>query len=349
MDVNMQLAGIKNDTVLSKDRAMVNVENIMDSIQVFFYSVVFVLGVLGNGLVIWITGFKMSKTVNSIWFLNLAVADFLFAITRCVPLVKNAFFDYWPFGEFLCRSNSFMKYLNMFSSVFLLAFISLDRCAFVVQPVWSKNNRQPRLAWIVSGISWISAVVASLPFFIFRGLVLDSKNRTKCSVTLSIDLYKDKETNKQAIYLHRFILGFLIPFLVILTCYLIIALKLKLNLRSRARSRKPFRVILAIVITFFLCWMPYHIFLLLKLTGFKGLGMTIGVPLASSFAYLNSCLNPVLYFFMGLNFKKKLNQSLLAIFKRSMWDDLAMSGLSGRRKAETSTNNHLEDWTVTGS
>ncbi|XP_069496946.1 chemerin-like receptor 1 [Ambystoma mexicanum] len=347
MESNLTLAPIKNNIIMAKEQYLTKVENAMDSLQVFFYSVIFVLGILGNGLVIWITGFKMAKTVNSIWFLNLAVADFLFSATRCVPLVKNAFFVYWPFGEFLCRANSFLKYLNMFSSIFLLAAISLDRCMFVILPVWSKNNRQPRLAWVVSAISWGCAVVASIPFYIFRGLALDSENRTKCSVTLSIELSKDKEYNKQAIYFHRFITGFLIPFLVILTCYLIIALKLKQ--RSLGKSRKPFHVILAIVITFFICWTPYHVFLLLKLWGIKGLAMSIGSPLSSSLAYLNSCINPVLYFFMGLNFKMKLNQSLLSVFKRSLLDDLAMSGYSTRRRGETSTNNHLDEWTVTGS
>lgn len=43
-----------------------------------------VLGVFGNGMVIWVTRFKMKKTVYTVWFLNFAVANFLF--TASMPL-----------------------------------------------------------------------------------------------------------------------------------------------------------------------------------------------------------------------------------------------------------------------
>ncbi|XP_029433117.1 chemokine-like receptor 1 [Rhinatrema bivittatum] len=344
MDSNITL--MINSMKKSKEEGTIDIEKIMDYTQVFFYSVVFVLGVLGNGLVIWITGFRIRKTVNCIWFLNLAIADFLFSFTRSIPLVKNAFFSYWPFGDFLCKANSFIKYFNMFGSIFLLVFISLDRCTSVVLPVWSKNHRKPRLAWVLGAFSWVLAVMASLPFYIFRGVALDSKNKTKCSITLSIELSQDKELNKQAIFLYRFIFGFLIPFLIILTCYIIIAIKLKQ--KNIVKSKKPFKVILAIILTFFLCWTPYHIFLLLKLMNVKGLAMTIGSPLSSSLAYLNSCVNPFLYFFMGLDFQKKVKQSIYAVFVRSLLDETAYSEQSHRRRRDTSID-RLAEMTVTAS
>ncbi|XP_030068941.1 chemokine-like receptor 1 [Microcaecilia unicolor] len=344
MDSNLTL--IINGGKGSKEEGTADIEKIMDYSQVFFYSVVFVLGVLGNGLVIWITGFKMQKTVNSIWFLNLALADFLFSLTRCIPLIKNGFFSYWPFGDFLCKTNSFLKYLNMFGSVFLLAFISLDRCTSVVLPVWSKNHRKPRLAWMISAFSWLLAVVASFPFCIFRSVILDSKNKTKCSLTLSIELSKNKEFNKQVLFFHRFISGFLIPFLIILSCYIIIAIKLKQ--KNIVKSKKPFKVILAIILTFFLCWTPYHIFLLLKLMNVKGLVMTIGSPLSSSLAYLNSCINPFLYFFMGLDFQKKVKQSIFSVFVRSLLDETVFSEQTKQRMRDTSID-RLAEMTITAS
>nr|XP_033819362.1 chemokine-like receptor 1 [Geotrypetes seraphini] len=340
MDSNLTL--IFNGGKESKEEGTIDIDKIMDYIQVFFYSVVFVFGVLGNGVVIWITGFKMHKTVNSIWFLNLAIADFLFSLTRCIPLIKNAFFSYWPFGNFICKTNSFLKYVNMFGSIFLLAFISLDRCTSVALPVWSKNHRKPRLAWIVSAFSWLLTVVASLPFFIFRSVTQGSKNITKCSLTLSIENSQDKKV----IFFHRFISGFLIPFLIILTCYIIITIKLKQ--KNIVKSKKPFKVILTIILTFFLCWTPYHIFLLLKLMNVKGLVMDIGSPLSSSLAYLNSCVNPFLYFFMGLDFQKKVKQSIFSVFMRSLLEDTAYSEHSKRRMRDTSVDK-LAEMTITVS
>ncbi len=39
------------------------------------------MGLIGNGLAIFLTGCRMKKTVNSIWFLNLAIADFIFLLS----------------------------------------------------------------------------------------------------------------------------------------------------------------------------------------------------------------------------------------------------------------------------
>jgi len=56
------------------------------------FIVIFILGIPGNMLVIWVAGLKMKRSVIIIWFLNLAVADFqvvlVFAILHCslVPL-----------------------------------------------------------------------------------------------------------------------------------------------------------------------------------------------------------------------------------------------------------------------
>ena len=56
------------------------------------FILVFIIGIPGNGLVIWVAGLKMKRSVIIIWFLNLAVADFqvllVFAILHCslVPL-----------------------------------------------------------------------------------------------------------------------------------------------------------------------------------------------------------------------------------------------------------------------
>lgn len=301
--------------------------SVVDLVKVISNAVILGGGSLGNGLVIWLTARQAARSVNCVWFLNLAVADFLFSVSRAVPLARHALYHgHWPFSTFLCRANSFAKYLNMFCSVFLLAAISLDRLAAVAFPVWSKNRRGPRLAWAAAAAAWGAATVASLPFYLYRSLA-----GSKCSMTA-------KGATKVILYLLRLLCGFLAPFAIIASCYGALAVVLRRR-QVNLHSRKPLKVMVAIVVTFFLCWAPYHLFLLLKLANVKGRAMAVGLPLTSTLAYLNSCANPVLYFFMGLDFRRVLGRTTLTrAFRRALLDDMASSARAhGRKQGATSS------------
>ncbi|XP_048357793.1 chemerin-like receptor 1 [Sphaerodactylus townsendi] len=336
MEANLSALWPTPASSLMSPKAKGDISKVIDMVQVVFYSMVFLIGSLGNGVVIAITARQASHNVNCVFFLNLALADFLFSVSRIVPLMKNAFYGGdWPFGSFLCKANSFTKYLNMFCSVFLLAAISLDRMASVAYPVWSRNNRGPRLAWMAAFGAWLVATAASLPFYFYRTVVFDSKrNETKCSLTLG-----DGESVKLILYLLRLVCGFLAPFVIIVACYGVIAMTLRQR-QVTIRSKKPFKVILVIVITFFLCWAPYHLFLLLKLKGYKGQAVSIGLPLTSCLAYFNSCANPILYFFMGLDFRREINRfNLTRALRRALLEGTVYSlgELSGRKKETPSS------------
>lgn len=320
MAANLTSLWSNGSSLSPSSKAKTNMSSTIDMIQVFLYAVIFLIGSVGNGVVIWITARQVTRMVNCVWFFNLAMADFLFSVCRIVPLIKNAFYEEWPFGSFLCRATSFIKYLNMFGSVFLLAAISMDRAVSVAYPVWSKNNRGPRLAWLAAIGAWVVAATTSLPFYLYRSVVIEKGNKTKCSLTLG-----DGEMVKLTLYLLRLVCGFLAPFAIIVLCYGVIAVVLRRR-RATIRSKKPFKVILTIVIVFFLCWAPYHLFLLLKLAKVKSEVISVVLPLASCLAYLNSCVNPILYFFMGLDFRKELRRfSLAGAFKRTLLEDTVHS------------------------
>ncbi|XP_053122623.1 N-formyl peptide receptor 2-like [Hemicordylus capensis] len=343
MEANLTSLRSTEASLLSSSKGKADVDSVMDMVQVFFYSVIFLLGSLGNGVVIWITARQTTSKVNCVWFFNLALADFLFSVSRILPLLKNAFYDEWPFGYFLCQTTGFIKYLNMFGSVFLLAVISLDRVTSVSYPVWAKNRRGPRLAWLAAIGAWFVAITTSLPFYFCRVLIVKN-NKTKC--TLSMD---GRGSTMLTLYLLRLVCGFLVPFAIIVVCYGIIAVTLRRR-QTIFRSKKPFKVILAIVVTFFICWAPYHLFLLLKLTGVKSKVISVGSPLTSCLAYLNSCVNPILYFFMGLDFRKKLGRfSLAAAFRKTLLEDSAYSlrRPTKHKKEAASSMDDLNHSTVT--
>uniref|UniRef100_A0A8C6ZBK0 G protein-coupled receptor 1 n=1 Tax=Nothoprocta perdicaria TaxID=30464 RepID=A0A8C6ZBK0_NOTPE len=154
--------------------------SIAHMISLSFYSVAFLLGVPGNAIVIWFMGFKWDKSVSTLWFLNLAIADFIFVLFLPLYITYVAMGFHWPFGKWLCKMNSFIALLNMFASVFFLTFISLDRYIRLVHPVFSYKYRTVRNTLILSGIIWISAAIIGGPALYFRDTTTILNNITLC-------------------------------------------------------------------------------------------------------------------------------------------------------------------------
>ncbi|KAM9039847.1 N-formyl peptide receptor 2-like [Sarcophilus harrisii] len=300
----------------------------------------FVLGVAGNGLVLWVAGFRMSRTVTTVLFLNLAAADFAF--TAFLPFVISSTIlqPHWPFGWFLCKLLSFLAVLNMFASVFLLTLVALDRCVSVLWPIWARNHRKPRLAALAAAGVWIFAFAFSLPTFIFR--TTDTEDEiTFCYFEFrnldeagEDEEYVDfwAENRHWSLVLTRFSLGFLIPLLIISVCYGLITAKLWSGMR-RVRSSRPFRILTAVVVAFFLCWLPHHVLGMVEASVYAHPQLAQVLPylspFSSSLAFVNSCLNPLLYVFIGRDFREKLFRSLPAALERALSEESAATGATG--------------------
>ncbi len=53
----------------------------------------------------------------------------------------------------------------------------------------------------------------------------------------------------------------------------------------------------------------------------KSHAIKVGLPIAKGFAYFNSCVNPVLYFCMGLDVKRRFRQSMSGIYRRALMEE----------------------------
>lgn len=274
---------------------------------------IFLLGFCGNALVIWIAGFKMNKTVNTIWYLSLAISDFMFC--AFIPItVAHTVSENWIFGLFLCKLIPSLMFLNMFSSIFLLVIISVDRCVSVIFPVWAQNQRTVKKASVVVVMAWFLAITLSVPSMLSRDLS-HPPGRTIC-----FNNYTGQHSHK-TVALSRFLAGFVVPFFIISVCYAVIILKLRTN--RMAKNTKPFKVMTALIAAFFICWLPYHVFILLELNihHHDHNIVLIGLRLGTSMAAANSFLNPVLYVFMGNDFRRKFKNSLLSKMENAMGDE----------------------------
>lgn len=298
--------------------------------------ITFVLGILGNGLVIWVAGFRMARSVTTICYLNLALADFSFTATLPFLIVSMAMKERWPFGWFLCKVIHIVVDINLFGSVFLIAFIALDRCICVLHPVWAQNHRTVSLATKLIIGPWIFALVLTLPVFIFLTTVNDGRGNIYCTFNFARWGNSIEQRLKVAITMLtirgiiRFIIGFSMPMSIVAICYGLIAAKIRK--KGMIKSSRPLRVLTAVVASFFLCWFPFQMVALLstvwlKQILFEGKYKILDVLTnpTSSLAFFNSCLNPILYVFMGQDFRERLIHSLPASLERALTEDLSQT------------------------
>ncbi|XP_018426050.1 PREDICTED: chemokine-like receptor 1 [Nanorana parkeri] len=310
----------------------------LDTVHIFstvIYSVAFLLGTIGNGLVIFFTTFKMKRTVNIVWFLNLASADFIF--TFCLPLsiAYTALNFHWPFGKFMCKLNSTILFINLYASVFLLTAISIDRCTSVMFPVWCQNHRTTRGASLVALVVWIVAFIFSVPHFIIRDTNL-GEDFVSCYNNFHEDENVAASIHKSMVIL-RTIFTFIIPFSLIVLCYGIIVFRIRKNRMNT--TGKPFKIILAVIVLFFICWFPYHLFSLLDLSAghddndhLRGV-IDAAMPFVTSLAFINSCINPVLYVFMGRDFKTKFFRSLHSALEKAFMEETVQTSFRSKTKS----------------
>ncbi|XP_004541754.3 chemerin-like receptor 1 [Maylandia zebra] len=282
---------------------------------IIMYCLIFIVGTLGNALVIYVTGFKMKKTVNSIWFLNLAIADFLFTAFLIFSVISLSQSHQWPFGQFVCKLNNFVSLVNMFASIFTLTAISLDRCLSIWVVVWAHNKRTVCKARLICAGIWVTAAICSTPYATFR-TVLGDNGTYYCGYSMTHE-------QKWSLHIFRFLMGFVIPFLVIVISY--VAIGIRAMRMQRTRRRRSRRIIFSIIFAFFICWLPFHIFNFIELKAVNNPDLRnivrIMGPLTVSLAFLNSCLNPILYVFMCEEFTKKLRQSICFVLESALAED----------------------------
>ncbi|KAI4894751.1 hypothetical protein NFI96_033823, partial [Prochilodus magdalenae] len=288
-----------------------------DAICIFFAVanlMISILGVAGNGLVIWIAGFKLKKSVITTWYLSLAVSDFVlcsFLPIGVIDMLKKE----WVFEYIVCRFWSFLMLLNMYSSIFLLVIISVDRCVLVVFPVWSQNHRTIKRAAVIVVLAWVLSAVLSVQSVVIHGAEYNPQNQTTFCFHSHIN-----DQNHFAELVCELIFGFLIPFLIIIICYVAIVQKLKSN--KIPKFKKPFKIMTVLIATFLICWLPYHTVALMdldyeKYQSFLPSAYVLVIILSSA----NSALNPYLYAFMGRGFRNQC-YALLSKIESAVEEDI---------------------------
>lgn len=106
------------------------------------------------------------------------------------------------------------------------------------------------------------------------------------------------------------------------------------NQTSQGLLSQSFTKMVAFVIAaFVLCWAPYHIICIIEVSAqyWNNLHLVeVGLPLATTIAFLNPVLNPILYAFSCPHFCVRIRQSLGAVFDGLVEEGLMIPGKSIR-------------------
>uniref|UniRef100_A0A671T1N7 C-X-C chemokine receptor type 3 n=1 Tax=Sinocyclocheilus anshuiensis TaxID=1608454 RepID=A0A671T1N7_9TELE len=274
------------------------------------YSLALVVGLVGNGLVLVVLWKKrMSLNVTDIFILHLCLADILLLLTLpfwAVEAVKG-----WIFDTALCKLTGALFKINFYCGIFMLSCISLDRYLSIVHAVQMYSRKKPMLTHCCCVMIWLFCLLLSIPDWKFLVATEDSRRQDK---TQCVPDYPSGSWNSLLYH----ILGFILPALIMLFCYSCILLRLWRGSQCMQKKR-AIRVIIALVLAFFIHWTPYNITLIVdtiqtnwtlntsnQTSCESATALDVALTATSTLGYLHCCINPVLYAFVGVKFRRHL-------------------------------------------
>ncbi|XP_047451010.1 P2Y purinoceptor 3-like [Mugil cephalus] len=271
------------------------------------YSLVFLLGLGLNSALLWrVLGRTRRRSSTVVYMTNLAVADLLYVLSLPLLIVADAMGGMWPFGNILCKTVRFFFFVNLHCSMLFLTCVSVHRFLGVCYPIAAVRLRTKRRAVFASGLVWTLANAEILPTLLFAhtGVI---NNMTVC--------FEMTNPGQFQVYfpygLFLAIAGFLVPFIIVVTCYcsMIKALYCRaadriFNAETVRVRKKSLHTLLIVCLVFVVCFLPYHIARLVYLfvrvympgnCNFLNVAM-ISFKVWKPVVSFNCCANPLLYF-----------------------------------------------------
>ncbi|XP_034260056.1 chemokine XC receptor 1-like [Pantherophis guttatus] len=239
------------------------------------YFLIFFFSLLGNSLVLWIVmKYENLKSLTNLFILNLCITDLTFSCTLPFWIVYHYYG--WIFGDFLCKAVSAIFSISYYGGIIFLTIMTILRYLAVVDPLSTMRTQNKKCSILVSMAIWSSSIMVAVPEIIFIEVIIDNHGKQH-------------------------------------SCYIGM---LKILLRSRSqRKYRTVRLIFAIVVVFFLSWAPYNVFNFVYVLSIQHVIKTecqtrnhifFAFDISRKIAYCHCCINPILYVFVGVKFRRHL-------------------------------------------
>ncbi|KFM79479.1 Neuropeptides capa receptor, partial [Stegodyphus mimosarum] len=240
----------------------------------------------------------------------------------------------------MCWLRGVVPEATAYASILTIVTFSTERYIAICHPIRQQTKSKLSRAIRNIGIIWVFSGASALPYAVFTRV-----NYVKTKGGLIIEEsawcgfpFNDPDRSWETLMLCSTFLFFVAPISLITALYVRIALALhqSRNLhrstsesaqcraereRSKARSRRMVvRMLVAVVIAFFVCWAPFHAqrLLFLYVSLYSTWTDTLRLinqnlfTLAGCFYYFNSTINPILYSVMSNRFRVAFREKLCA-------------------------------------
>ncbi|ELU16809.1 hypothetical protein CAPTEDRAFT_225192 [Capitella teleta] len=294
----------------------------MVAVLTLAYLVVFVLAVVNNCLVVSaIVRNLQLRTITNYFLANLAVADILVSfIVLPITLLSNLFSE-WLFGPFLCKITGYLQAVTVGASVNTLATVAVERYLAIFYP--HANIIRPNTAAILIAIIWLVPVCIQVPWAVFYRLEQFPVPDTEHIHRICYAKFPSKQIEKGFFVGGVFLTCYIAPLCVIIIFYSLIGVRvwrrtvsgIKGSKAERNINRAKIRVVrmlivVAVVFAFF--WMPLyatriHVMFAPKMEEEQlSLVKNTIVPIAQWLGAATSCVNPFIYCYFSLQFRKSI-------------------------------------------
>nr|XP_055063244.1 neuropeptide FF receptor 1 like 1 [Misgurnus anguillicaudatus] len=315
------------------------------------YLMVLLLCIVGNGLVcLVVLRNRKMRTVTNLFILNLAISDLLVGVF-CVPTTLiDSLISGWPFNQLTCKMSNLVQGMSVSASVFTLVAIAVDRFTGIVYPF--HHRLRPVSAFFAIIFIWLLAFAIIFPSAVrstvkpLDGICMLQDNQIYPVFVCFEDW--PKEEMRRVYTTVIFIYVYLAPLGLLSIMYGCIATKLSKNLRkNRSRSRKRIKVIKMLIIVtvlFMVSWLP--LWTLMLLTDYQDLDRSqidflssYLFPAAHWLAFFNSGINPIIYGFFNVNFRRGFQSAVACASCNSLVPEMRRAYFAFLRPNKVSAGN----------
>ncbi|XP_069618238.1 gonadotropin-releasing hormone II receptor-like [Ranitomeya imitator] len=294
--------------------------------RVIITFVIFTLSASCNLATLWAAA-KTSRKKRShvrILILNLTTADLLVTfIVMPLDAIWNITVQ-WQAGDIACRILMFLKLLSMYSCAFVTVVISVDRQSAILNPLAINDAKKKNK--IMLSTAWLMSIILSMPqLFLFHTVTItEPQNFTQCTTRGSFQEHWQETTYNMV----SFVCLFLLPLLIMISCYSRILLEISKRMSKGTLSSKDvylrrsknnipkarmrtLKMSIVIVSSFIICWTPYYLLGLWYWFYPETMEEKVSQSLTHIlfiFGLVNACLDPITYGLFTIHFRKGLQR-----------------------------------------